>query len=225
MSYLSNYSNRATIFETGDTIEGDHVSSLYEELGSAPGAVFSGIGVPYKSGGFWAAGKTFTSASTIGSGILGLFPMVLTRSIGFDRIGVYVTSAGSAGTAIRMGIYTSNTSGMPYQLVSGSEVTQAGDSGSTTSSTGSTISVSLTPGRYYVAAVTQVPSGTEPSVNRATSGHWSVNAGGSTNYSELTSAISGCFGITGVSGSLSSDLSSASLIQRASGHSIALRMV
>lgn len=225
MSYSSNYANRASIFETGDTIEGDHVEAIYEELGSNPSDIFEGIGVPYRAGGFWSAARTMTSAGTLGTGLLTLWPLVLTRSVGFDRIGVYVTSAGSAGTQIRLGIYTSNSSGMPYQLVSGSTATQAGDSGSSTSSTGETISVTLTPGRYYAAAVTQVPSGTEPSVNRGTSGHFSVNAGGSTNYSDLTSAASACFGVTGVSGALSADLSSASLIQRATGHSIALRMV
>lgn len=33
MTYSSNYANRATIFESGDVIAGDHVKSLYDEIG------------------------------------------------------------------------------------------------------------------------------------------------------------------------------------------------
>lgn len=36
MTYAGNYSSRATIFDNGDTVEGDHVRSLYDELGSDP---------------------------------------------------------------------------------------------------------------------------------------------------------------------------------------------
>lgn len=37
MSYASNYAARAAIFDTGDSIDGDHVRSIYDELGAAPG--------------------------------------------------------------------------------------------------------------------------------------------------------------------------------------------
>ena len=37
MSYSSNYTNRTTIFDTGDRIEGDHIKAIYEELGANPG--------------------------------------------------------------------------------------------------------------------------------------------------------------------------------------------
>lgn len=41
MSYASNHSNKETIFDQGDVIEGSHVKALYDMLGSAPHDVHS----------------------------------------------------------------------------------------------------------------------------------------------------------------------------------------
>lgn len=37
MSYASNYAARAAIFDNGDPTDGDHVRSIYDELGASPG--------------------------------------------------------------------------------------------------------------------------------------------------------------------------------------------
>lgn len=36
MTYSSNYANKETIFDDGDTIEGDHIKAIYDELGESP---------------------------------------------------------------------------------------------------------------------------------------------------------------------------------------------
>ena len=36
MDYPTNYTNRATIFDNGDAIEGHHIRALYDELGVRP---------------------------------------------------------------------------------------------------------------------------------------------------------------------------------------------
>lgn len=36
MTYSGNYSARNTIFDSGDTVEGDHIKSIYDEMGSDP---------------------------------------------------------------------------------------------------------------------------------------------------------------------------------------------
>lgn len=41
--YTTNYTNKATIFDNGDTISGHHVKSLYDELGAAPSDVHSTV--------------------------------------------------------------------------------------------------------------------------------------------------------------------------------------
>lgn len=37
MTYDENYANRATIFDDGDIIEGDHIKAIYDKLGASPG--------------------------------------------------------------------------------------------------------------------------------------------------------------------------------------------
>ena len=69
----------------------------------------------------------------------------------FDRIGAEVTVAGASGTVVRLGIYTDNGSGMPSALVLDAG-TIAGD---TVAAQEITISTTLNPGLYWLAAVPQ----------------------------------------------------------------------
>ena len=224
MSYSSNYTNRTSIFDNGDTIDGDHVKALYDELGEDPGDIFAGIGIPYRSGSWWNAARTFTSASTTTAGLLSLWPMVLVRTTSFDRISTYVdTTAGSASTVVRMGIYNSDSNGMPSTLVANSEVTQDGTVVNSASVAGESITVSLGRGRYYLAAVSQ-GSGTMPTTSRGSTGHFSVHAGGSTTFNEIMGASSTILAVSGVTGSLTDFTSGTSWVQRTVGHSVAVRM-
>jgi hypothetical protein len=224
MSYSSNYTNRATIFDAGDIIQGNHVKSIYDELGSDPGSVLEGLGIPYRSGAFVALAQGMVAAQQFTSGNLSLWPFLLTRSVTFDRIGVYVTVIGSTGTNVRLGIYRSTADGTPSTLVSGSEVTQSGTVLSASTDTGNVISVALTPGRYYAAVVVQ-GSGTSPTLQRASTPLETVTTGVSTNYAFAHNTNTSCLSIAGVSGSLSADLTSASLSQGFSSPSVVARMV
>jgi len=225
VSYSSNHTNRSSIFVNGNIIEGDHVKSIYDELGEDPGDVLAGIGVPYQANAWWNAARTFTSAGTITAGLLSLWPMVLVRSTTFDRIGTYVdTTAGAASTVVRMGIYNSDSNGMPSTLVAGSEVTQDGTVVNSASVAGESITVSLGRGRYYLAAVSQ-GSGTMPTTSRGSSGHFSVHAGSSTNFNEIMGASSTVLAVSGVTGALTNFTSGTTYVQRTLGHSVAVRMV
>ncbi|MGA1076459.1 MAG: hypothetical protein ACO307_15205 [Ilumatobacteraceae bacterium] len=225
MSYSSNHTNRSSIFENGDVIEGDHVKSIYDELGEDPGDILSGIGVPYRASTWWNAARTFTTSAVTAAGTLSLWPMVLVRATTFDRIGTYVdTTAGAASTVVRLGIYNSDANGMPSTLVSGSETTQDGTVVNSATVAGSTISVSLGRGRYYLAAVSQ-GSGTMPTTARGNGSWCDVNYGNSTNFTNIMSGVAACFGLTGVTGALTADLTGSAFTNQSVGHSVAVRMV
>lgn len=223
MSYSSNYTNRATIFDAGDTMEGDHIEAVYEELGPSPSRIFEGLGVPYKAGAWWNTSQGFGSATAKTADLLYLWPMVLTRSITFDKISTYVTVAGSAGTVIRMGIYNSSANGMPTTLVAGSEVTQNGTVVNTATIAGETISVALGRGRYYLGLVAQ-GTGTMPTTATGSFGTFVLNSGSSTNFTNIMSSRSSVFGVAGVSGALTADLTAATFTQESSGHVCSVRM-
>ena len=224
MSYSSNYTNRSSIFDNGDVIDGEHVKAVYDELGEDPGDILSGIGVPYRASTWWNAARTFTSAGTTTAGLLSLWPMVLVRSTTFDRISTYVdTTAGAAGTVIRLGIYNSDANGMPSTLVSGSETTQDGTVVNSATVAGSTINVALGRGRYYLAAVSQ-GSGTMPTTERGNGSWFTVSYGNSTNFTNIMSGVSACFGLSGVTGALTANLTGSAFTNQAVGHSVAVRM-
>lgn len=223
MTYANNYANRATIFDTGDVIEGDHIRSIYDELGESPSLIFEGLGVPYKAGAWWNASQSFGVASAKTANLLILSPMVLTRSITFDRISTYVTVAGSAGTVIRMGIYNSDVNGMPTTLVAGSEVTQNGTVVNTATIAGETINVTLGRGRYYLGLVAQ-GTGTMPTTHTGATSLFSVNSGTPTSFLTLMSSRSSAFTVSSVAAALPADLSSSTFNQGSSNHACAVRM-
>lgn len=224
MSYSSNHTNRSSIFDNGDIIEGDHVKSIYDELGEDPGDILAGIGVPYRANTWWNACRTFTTSGVATAGALFLWPMVLVRSTTFDRIGTYVdTTAGAAATVVRLGIYNADANGMPSTLVAGSETTQDGTVVNSATVAGESINVSLGRGRYYLAAVSQ-GSGTMPTTARGNSSWFAVNFGNSTNFTNIMSGVSACFGLTGVTGALDADLTGSAFTRQDLGHSVAVRM-
>lgn len=224
MSYSSNHTNRSSIFENGDVIDGDHVKAIYDELGEDPGDILAGIGVPYRASTWWNACRTFTTSATTTAGDLTLWPMVLVRATTINRIGTYVdTTVGAASTVVRLGIYNADANGMPSTLVAGSETTQDGTVANSATVAGETINVSLGRGRYYLAAVSQ-GSGTMPTTARGNSSWFAVNHGNSTNFTNIMSGVQAAFGLTGVTGALSSDLTGSAFTNLTVGHSVAVRM-
>jgi hypothetical protein len=226
MAYSSNYENRASIFDSGDVIEGDHFKSLYDELGPSPGSILKAVGVPYKAGAWFNPSRTISDSPTTRvnpAGTLELSPLVLGQTISFDRIGTYVTAAGSTDTVIRLGIYNANTDGSPSTLVSGSEVTQDGEVVNTATPGGEVISVTLGPGRYYLGGVNQ-GTGTMPTTYSGGASYYSVPLE-STSFTELVATTTVAIAVTGITGALPADLSSSTLRVRGSVVSLAVRMV
>lgn len=226
MAYGSNYENRASIFDTGDVVEGDHLRSLYEELGPNPGSVLNGIGIPYKSGWWWNAARDLAASPAVPQpGLLELWPMVLDQTISFDHISCYVTSAGAATTIIRMGIYDSDSNGMAANLLD--EIDQDGTVVNSSSSTGEAISLTLDRGRYWVgAAAMRTGSVTLPTVYRGSSSMFSIPQV-DTNFTTIMSngAATMAVQLDGSSvTSLPASLATATYIVRATGFSIALQM-
>jgi hypothetical protein len=149
--------------------------------------------------------------------------MVIARTTSLDRISSYVTVAGNAGTVIRHGIYNADTDGMPSTLAAG-DVTQDGTVTNTSTITGTTISATLNRGRYYLAAVSQ-GAGTQPTVYPGITSNFTVHTSTAPSFTSLFSTRSACFVITGVSGSLTSDLTGSTFVQGAVGIGVAVRMV
>lgn len=228
MTYSTNYTNRASIFDTGDVIEGDHIRSIYDELGSNPGSIFEGIGVPYRSGWWWNAARDMSASPAVPApGLLELWPMVLGQTISFDRISCYVTSAGGPSTIIRMGVYSSNSNGLAENLLA--QVDQNGTVlNSSSFITGETISLTLDRGRYWVGAATMgTGSPTWPTVHRGTASMFSIPQV-DTNFTTLLSNNAATMAVQLATSSiqtLPASLTTATYIVRATGFSIALRMM
>lgn len=231
MSYSTNYTNRATIFDTGDTNTGDQVKSIYDELGAAPGSVITEMGVPYRAGWWWNAARDMGAGpAQMSPGILEMWPMVLDQTIQFDRIGTYVTTAGDPGTVIRMGIYNSNSDGMPSTLIAASAATQDATVLNTSTFAGEAINVTLDRGRYYVAAAGFRPNGTAvmPFNYRGASPHYLIPSSFPTIFTVVLTNAASTLSLqlsTNTTPPLPADLSASNLTLRSSGSSMALRMV
>lgn len=114
----------------------------------------------------FVAGRYYDAGhgSTIGAGSLDLDLLVarsfpVTQSAAFDRIGIVVVSAATAGGVVRLGIYA-DSGGMPGSLI---VQTAALDVASGPGLVQATIAQTLAAGMYWLAGVAQVAA---PSVRR-----------------------------------------------------------
>lgn len=119
-------------------------------------------GIPHRSGMYYlTTPHTATSTSaTLGNGTGRFSPWTVRRTMQFTRIGSEITSAGEAGSVLRLGIYADNGTGYPGALVLDAG-TIAGDSATVQEIT---ISQILTPGLYWVGGVVQAAPSTQPTV-------------------------------------------------------------
>jgi hypothetical protein len=108
----------------------------------------------FKSGRYYGPLSARTTSAP-GTGVMTAVPFWVHATTTFDRIGCSITTAGAAGTVIRLGIYTDSL-GQPSTKVLDAG-TVAGDA---VASPELTISQSLTAGWYWLAAVSQVGSAT-----------------------------------------------------------------
>src|SRR4051812_39435289 len=128
------------------------------------------LGAAFGTGALGAAGYYFAApgGSTTGSrpnGALYAHPLFIGRTMTVARIGVDVTTAGSAGALCRLGIYADNGWGLPGTLLLDAGVVDC----TTTGVKELTITQALAPGLYWFAAATQGAPTTAP-VYRLVSG-------------------------------------------------------
>lgn len=108
------------------------------------------------TGQYTSTSSITTASTTLTTNRLYYLPFLITVSTTFDRIAInHVATAAGAGSVARLGIYNS-TSGLPS--------TRVLDAGTVDLSTGAalkfvSISQTLTPGLYWLAAVPQIVSG------------------------------------------------------------------
>lgn len=134
-----------------DVREIDH-AALHRYLG----------GIPMRSGLYYlTTPHTATStAATLGNGTGRFTPWRVNRTTAFAKIGAEITSAGEAGSVLRLGIYGDDGTGYPGALVLDAG-TIAGDSATVQEIT---VAFTLTPGLYWVGGVVQSAPTTQPTV-------------------------------------------------------------
>lgn len=147
----------------------------------------------------------FGTSNAQGNNVMRASPFYLPRTQTFVKIGTEITSAGSAGALIRLGIYADNGNLLPGALV-----LDAGTIDGTVLATATpgeiTISENLECGLYWLAAVLQGAPSTAPTV-RTNTGAASIPVGGSTlieaaasagysSNSAVSGALPGTFGTT-----------------------------
>jgi hypothetical protein len=102
-----------------------------------------------------------TTNNSLGNGTLRATPWYVNRPLTVTRIGTEITAAGDSGSIIRLGIYTDDGTGYPSTLVAGSETSVPADAVAVPEAT---ISVTLNPGVYWICAVVQNVTTTQPTV-------------------------------------------------------------
>ena len=162
ISVLINGQERATDAGTTRVVRCANGSALNFAVTAGPAA--SQPTGTFTSGFYYipvSRGTTGTSA-TLNNGNLRLAPFYVPNTTVISKIGGEVTSAGEAGSKLRLGIYADNGKGYPGALVVDAG-TINGDSATVQEITlGST--VTLNPGLYWIGAAVQLVTTTQPTV-------------------------------------------------------------
>lgn len=116
---------------------------------------------PFRSGGYYFTSSP-TSAGTSAShgiGVLRVVPFIVHRAVSITRLGAEVSTAGEAGSKVRLGCYA-DSDGYPSTLV-----VDAGQiNGDSATTQELTVAVSLNPGLYWFGAVVQTVTTTQPTL-------------------------------------------------------------
>ena len=116
----------------------------------AAGSTQTGIFTP----GYYYGPAGGRSTTTMAAGLLTFVPFWVGASTSFTRIGAEVTTAGAAGSLLRLGIYRDNGNGLPGALTVDAGTVDA----ATTGAKELTIAQTLAPGLYWLAALAEVGS-------------------------------------------------------------------
>ncbi|UUG69986.1 glycoside hydrolase [Arthrobacter phage Zucker] len=136
-----------------------------------------------------------TTNNSLGNGTLRATPWYVPRAVTVSRIGAEITAAGDAGSTLRLGIYAGDGSGYPGALVAGTEATIPADAVAVAEAT---INATINPGVYWVVAVVQGVTTTQPTVRVPANVMVSIGRPSipSANNSDI------CYAQTGVTGAL-----------------------
>jgi hypothetical protein len=114
----------------------------------------------FQTGAFYGAyTNALTNTAGSGAGLLHATPIFIAITHTFDQIAVNVSTAGAG--AIRLGIYNDNGSGYPSTLLAAYGTVSVG----VAAQVAITISQQLTPGQYWLAALSETT--TDPVVTAA----------------------------------------------------------
>lgn len=119
----------------------------------------------YYSHGLFTSAAMTTVSQSVNSLQFRAFYVPVRR--GFDRIGINVTTAGTAGAVLRLGLYN-GAAGVPTSLIVDAGTVDA----TTTGAKEVTISVTLDPGIYFTAIVAQVAVSTVSAYASTTALPW-----------------------------------------------------
>lgn len=178
------YTNKGLETMVGPTVSGQYVGSIRDDrqanrsritIPAAPVLAMDAISaerttaidvalrkIPATSGSgqYITALATTTSASTRSDANVYVIPVYIHRKAVLDRISIEVTSGGTAGAVIRLGIYSSNDFGLPGALLLDAGTVDATGTGLLEK----TISQPVSPGTYWLAAAPQGAPGTGPTM-------------------------------------------------------------
>jgi hypothetical protein len=140
---------------------------------------------PAMSGNYISGVAASVGSVLPGNGVLYLIPVNVDRNLTIDQLAINVTVAGGGGSLCRLGIYQ-DASSLPGTLL-----LDAGTVGTATIGLKTiTVSQSLTPGRYWFAAVQQ--GAPTPAATYTTF----TGASGAVPASNITSVISGRYAVS-----------------------------
>lgn len=140
--------------------------------------------------GWIGMGGNFSSSNVamFNNSLIAFSPLLLAGTASFDQIGLRVQTAGTTGTLIRLGVYSSGPDGAPLtRLIDAGTVT--GDSTGTKAIT--IPALTLTAGLCWVAVVQQAVFTTAPSIDQGNSVVLHLAQSGS--QTSLTTANSGSY--------------------------------
>lgn len=129
---------------------------MFQRLGQAPFAQ------PWASGRYYFLPPfaSVTTSATMGVATLRAVPFWVPNRVTLSRLGAEITSAGDAGSKLRLGIYADDGTGRPGALV-----IDAGQiNGDSATVQELTISQVLRPGVYFACSVVQSVTTTQPTV-------------------------------------------------------------
>lgn len=109
---------------------------------------------------FYTSSPHASTAATTGIGALRMVPWLITRTLSISRLAAEVTVAGDVGSKFRIAVYADTGAIYPGALL-----LDAGTiNGDAVAMQELTVSLTLTPGLYWIGGVTQVVTTTQPTM-------------------------------------------------------------